>query len=58
MEQLERISLKEELVAEGFDEAFADGLIDAVENPQDPAYVCTNKEELTRAVEEMMGVQK
>lgn len=58
MEELEKISLKEDLVAEGFDEEFADGLINAIENPQEPAYVCKNKEELTKAIEEMMGIKE
>lgn len=49
-EKLEIISALEE---EHLSEELIEGVVDSLENPSEPAYVCTTPEELTEALTKM-----
>ena len=59
-EALEKVSLIEQLEEEGYDTALAESMANiaySYDEDEEPAYVCHNKEELTEAIKQMMGVE-
>lgn len=49
----EKLNLIYDLEKENFSEELIESIIESVENPQEPAYICTTPEELTAAIAEM-----
>lgn len=59
-EELERVSLIEQLEEKGYETSLAESLADIAYNydeNEEPAYVCRNKEELTKAIKDMLDVK-
>ena len=52
-EELKKVSLIESLVDDGYEDDFAESIVESLFAPSSPAYVCKTPEELTAAIAEM-----
>lgn len=49
----EKLNLISELEAENLSESLIEDIVELIENPEDPVYVCNTPQELTAALTEM-----
>lgn len=52
-EALKKVMLIEDLCEEGYEEKFAEDIVESIVNPEEPAYVCNTAEELAAAIADM-----
>ena len=52
-EELEKVCLLESLIDDGYEETFAESVVDGLYNNRGAAYICTTPEELSAAIAEM-----
>lgn len=58
IEELERISLIEQLEHEGWEESLIESLMDAANNTLEEAIICKNTDELHAAIETMSSIDE
>ena len=57
-EQLKKITLVEELLSIGFSEQLAEGVVESILNPEEPAYICNDSKDLHNAIVEMSTISE